>query len=110
MDPAPDPRSLASEELQLILAKLVGREQEVSSTCRVLHEQINALRRELVNRLRDEGGDVIFGPGMLGPGTSGVREPRAPRPQRGSDWVALPEPLNTNVGPNVRPPQDPGLG
>jgi hypothetical protein len=110
MDPVPDPRSLASEELKLVLAKLVGREQEVSSTRRVLHEQINALRRELVNRLRDEGGAVIFGPDMLGPGTSGVREPRTPRPQRGSDGVALPEPLNTDVGPNARPPQNPALG
>jgi hypothetical protein len=110
MDHVPDPCSLASEQLKLLLKKLVSREQEVSDTRQVLHAQIDALRRELVNRLRDEGGEVIFGPDMLGPGTSGVREPRPSRPQRGSDGVALPRPLDTDVGPDMRPPEDPARG
>ncbi len=65
MDPIPDPRSLASDELKLLLKQLIAREQEVSSTRQVLHAQIDALRRELVNRLRAEGGNVIFGPDVL---------------------------------------------
>jgi hypothetical protein len=32
MDPFPAPRSLASEELKLLLPQLVSREQEVSNT------------------------------------------------------------------------------
>jgi hypothetical protein len=65
MDPAPDPRSLGQEELKRLLNGLISREQEVSSTRQVLHAQIDALRRELVDRLRDEGSDVIFGPDVL---------------------------------------------
>jgi hypothetical protein len=93
MDATPDPRSLDTVGLKLLLAQLIRREQELSYRRQVLHAKIDALRRELVDRLRDEGKDaVIFGPDALGPGTSGVREPRRPRPHRGSDGVALPEP------------------
>jgi hypothetical protein len=70
MDPIPDPRSLGQEELKRLLNGLVSREQEVSSTRQVLHAQIDALRRELVDRLRDEPSDVIFGPDVLGSGLS----------------------------------------
>jgi hypothetical protein len=111
MGPFPDPRSLASEELKLLLKQLISREQEVSKTRQVLHTQIDSLRRELVDRLRDEGGTIIFGPDTLGPGPSGVREPRTPRPQRGSDGVALPEPpIDSDAEPNPSAPQDPPHG
>ena len=65
MDPVPDPRSLATGELKLLLKQLITMEQEVSGTRRALHAQIDALRGELVNRLRDEGVNVIFGPDAL---------------------------------------------
>ena len=107
MDPIPDPRSLALDELKLLIAQLVSQEQEVSNTRHALHAQIDALRRELVNRLRDQGETVISGLDALGPGTSGVREPRTPRPQRGSDGAALPEPHGPDVEPNERPRQKP---
>jgi hypothetical protein len=110
MDPLPDPRSLALEELQLLLTELVSREQEVSNTRRVLHAQIDALRRELVDRLRDEGGTIIFGPDTLGPGPSGVREPRTPSPRQGSDGVALPEPHDSDLEPNARSLHGPPYG
>ncbi|MGZ4286891.1 MAG: RsiG family protein [Solirubrobacteraceae bacterium] len=58
----PDPHSLARDELTALLTKLTSREQVVSDERRTLHTQIDALRRELVDRLRDEGNTVIFGP------------------------------------------------
>jgi uncharacterized protein DUF4279/anti-sigma-K factor RsiG len=70
MDPVSDPRSLGPEELKRLLNGLISREQEVSSTRQVLHAQIDALRRELVDRLRDEGSEVIFGPDVPGSGLS----------------------------------------
>ena len=97
MDPLTDPRSLATEELKLLIQELISREQEVSDTRQALHAQIDALRGELVDRLRDEGKDVIFGPDTLGPG---VREPIPPRPHQGADGIALPEPRDADVGPN----------
>jgi hypothetical protein len=100
MDPLTDPRSLATEELKLLIQELISREQEVSDTRQALHAQIDALRGELVDRLRNEGKDVIFGPDTLGPGTSGVREPITPRPHQGADGIALPEPRDADVEPN----------
>jgi hypothetical protein len=99
MDPLTDPRSLATEELKLRIRELISREQEVSDARHALHAQIDALRGELVDRLRDEGAHVIFGPDALGPGTSGVREPITPRPHRGADGIALPEPRDADVEP-----------
>ncbi|MGZ4249758.1 MAG: RsiG family protein [Solirubrobacteraceae bacterium] len=58
----PDPHSLARDELTALLTKLTSREQVASDERRTLHTQIDALRRELVDRLRDEGNTVIFGP------------------------------------------------
>jgi hypothetical protein len=111
MDPLLDPGWLALDELKLLITQLVSREHEVSHARQMLHAQIDALRRELVDRLRDEGKTVvIFGPDALGPGTSGVREPRAPRPQWGSDGAALPEPLHPAVQANERPRQNPPHG
>jgi hypothetical protein len=101
VDPLPDPSSLARDELTSLIKELVTREQEVPNTRHVLHGQIDALRRELVNRLRDEGNDIIFGGDILGTDSAGVREPRTPRPQRGSDGVALPEPRESNREPNA---------
>jgi hypothetical protein len=69
-DPVPDPRSLGPEKLKRLLKGLMSREQEVSSTRQVLHAQIDSLRRELVDRLRDEGSEVIFGPDVPGSGLS----------------------------------------
>ena len=76
----PDPHSLARDELTALLARLTSREQVVSEERRSLHAQIDALRRELVDRLRDEGNTVIFGPDVVDPGSAGTREPRGPRP------------------------------
>jgi RsiG-like len=110
MDPLPDPRSLAAHELKSFIKELIRREQEVSETRRVLHAQIDALRRELDDRLRGEGNEIIFGPDMLSPGSGGVREPRTPRPQRGSDGAALPEPPDSDPdldAPQRQEPPDP---
>lgn len=100
MDPLTDPRSLATDELKLRIQEVIRREQEVSDTRKALHAQIDALRGELVARLRNEGEDVVFGPDTLGPGTSGVREPITPRPHQGADGIALPEPRDADVEPN----------
>ncbi len=97
MDPLTDPRSLATEELTLLIQELISREQEVSDTRQALHAQIDALRGVLVDRLRKGGKDVIFGPDTLGPGPSGVREPITPRPHQGADGIALPEPRDADV-------------
>jgi uncharacterized membrane protein YccC len=67
MEPLRDPRSLATEELKRLIQELVSREQQISDTREALRAQIDALRGELVARLRDEGKDVIFGPDTLGP-------------------------------------------
>jgi hypothetical protein len=101
MDSLPDPRSLDAEELKSLINELIRKDQEVSDTRRVLHAQIDSLRRELVDRLREEGHDIIFGPDILGPESAGVREPRTPRPQPGSDGVALPEPTDSDPDPNA---------
>jgi hypothetical protein len=77
----PDPHSLARGELTSLLKELTSREQAVSDERRTLHAQIDALRRELVDRLRDEGNTVICGSDFLDPGSTGVREPRNPRPE-----------------------------
>ena len=74
----PDPHSLARDELTSLLQELTSREDLVSDERRVLHAQIDALRRELVDRLRDEGNVVISGSDFLDPGSAGVREPRNP--------------------------------
>jgi hypothetical protein len=78
---SPDPHSRARGELTSLLKELTSREQAVSDERRTLHAQIDALRRELVDRLRDEGNTVICGSDFLDPGSTGVREPRNPRPE-----------------------------
>ena len=106
----PDPHSLARDELTSLLQDLTSREEVVSDERRVLHAQIDALRRELVDRLRDEGNVVISGSDFLDPGSAGVREPRNPGPQNVSDGIALPEPPAPDIGPDAPPPRDPSSG
>jgi len=66
-DTTPNISSMSDEELRELIDKLTVEEQEVSYRRRILHGQIDLLRAELVNRLRDEkpepdsliqGGDV----------------------------------------------------
>lgn len=103
----PDPHSLARDELTSLLQELTSREEVVSDERRVLHTQIDALRKELVDRLRDEGNVVISGSDILDPGSAGVREPRSPSPKNGSDGIALPEPAAPDTEPEAPPPHDP---
>jgi hypothetical protein len=106
----PDPHSLAPDELGSLLQELTSREEVVSEERRVLHAQIDALRQELVDRLRDEGNVVISGSDFLDPGSAGVREPRNPSPHNGSDAIALPEPPAPDIGLDAPPPRDPSSG
>jgi hypothetical protein len=107
----PDPHSLARDELTSLLQELTSREEVVSDERRGLHAQIDALRQELVERLRDEGNVVIIsGSDFLDPGSAGVREPRNPRPENGSDGLALPEPPPPDIGPDALPPRNPSTG
>jgi hypothetical protein len=107
----PEPHSLSRDELTSLLQELTSREEVVSGERRVLHAQIDALRQELVDRLRDEGKMVVIsGSDFLDPGSAGVREPRNPSPQNGSDGIALPEPPAPDIGPDALPPRDPSTG
>ena len=45
---------MSDEELKELIDKLTTEEQEVSYRRRILHGQIDILRAELVNRLRDD--------------------------------------------------------
>ncbi|MGH2982997.1 MAG: hypothetical protein ACRDK5_01885 [Solirubrobacterales bacterium] len=49
----PDIGSMSDEELKELIDKLTAEEQEVSYRRRILHGQIDILRAELVNRLRE---------------------------------------------------------
>jgi RsiG-like len=49
----PDIGSMSDEELKELIDKLTAEEQEVSYRGRILHGQIDILRAELVNRLRE---------------------------------------------------------
>ena len=60
----PDIGSMSDQELKELIEKLTGEEQEVSYRRRILHGQIDILRAELVNRLREnrpEGETLIKG-------------------------------------------------
>jgi RsiG-like len=60
----PDIGSMSDEELKGLIDKLTNEEQEVSYRRRILHGQIDILRAELVNRLREhrpEGETLIKG-------------------------------------------------
>ena len=53
---------MSDEELKELIDKLTSEEQEVSYRRRILHGQIDILRAELVNRLRDDtpGGRILI--------------------------------------------------
>ena len=60
----PDIGAMSDEELKELIERLTAEEQEISYKRRILHGQIDILRAELVNRLRDgreEGEPVIKG-------------------------------------------------
>jgi hypothetical protein len=60
----PDIGSMSDEELKGLIDKLTEEEHEVSYRRRILHGQIDILRAELVNRLREsrpEGESLIKG-------------------------------------------------
>ena len=54
----PNISSMSDEELRELIDKLTAEEQEVSYRRRILHGQIDLLRAELVNRLRDDHSDA----------------------------------------------------
>ncbi|MDP9228117.1 MAG: hypothetical protein M3M99_03575 [Actinomycetota bacterium] len=54
----PNISSMSDEELRELIDKLTAEEQEVSYRRRILHGQIDLLRAELVNRLRDDRPDA----------------------------------------------------
>jgi hypothetical protein len=58
----PDIGSMSDEELKGLIEKLTAEEQEISYKRRILHGQIDILRAELVNRLRDGrvGGEPVI--------------------------------------------------
>ncbi|HEY3191393.1 MAG TPA: hypothetical protein VGJ61_01315 [Solirubrobacterales bacterium] len=63
-DTFPDIGSMSDEELKELMDNLTTEEQEVSYRRRILHGQIDILRAELVNRLREnrpEGATLIKG-------------------------------------------------
>jgi hypothetical protein len=106
----PDPHSVARDELTSLVQELTSREEIVSDERRVLHTQIDALRRELVDRLREEGNVVISGSDFLDPGSAGVRQARNPSPQNSSDGIAIRVPPAPDIGPDAPPPRDPSCG
>jgi hypothetical protein len=63
-DTFPDIGSMSDQELKELIDTLTGEEQEVSYRRRILHGQIDILRAELVNRLKEnrpEGETLIKG-------------------------------------------------
>jgi hypothetical protein len=61
VDRPPDPRSLSKDQITTRLNELTREEQQISQARRGLHNEIDALRRELVDRLRREGKTIIAG-------------------------------------------------
>jgi hypothetical protein len=60
----PDIGSMSDQELKELIDNLTAEEQEVSYRRRILHGQIDILRAELVNRLREnrpDSGTLIKG-------------------------------------------------
>ena len=68
VDDLPDPRSLSREELASRLRVLTRQESDLSGERRVLHAQIDALRVELVARMRADGQNIISGADVIDPG------------------------------------------
>jgi hypothetical protein len=76
--------SMSNHEIKDRLRVLTEQEQVVSARRGVVHREIDALRRELIDRLRDDGQQIITGEDFSGPGPAGSREPRRPLPGAGS--------------------------
>lgn len=57
----PDPRSLSKAQITTRLSELTREEQQISQARQGLHDEIDALRRELVDRLRREGKTISAG-------------------------------------------------
>ncbi len=93
-------RALTKEQIRDRLHRLTEEESTVSARRQTLHSEIDALRRELVDRLRDEGGDVIAGDDPLGPDPSGGRAPNRPMPRTDSGGAALVEPASDELPPS----------
>ena len=81
----PNISSMSDEELRELIDKLTAEEQEVSYRRRILHGQIDLLRAELVNRLRDDHSDA----GSL---------------IKGDDIERLSQILSGNTEPPTKPP------
>ena len=54
----PNISSMSDQELRELIDKLTSEEHDVSYRRRILHGQIDLLRAELVNRLRDDQPDA----------------------------------------------------
>ena len=81
----PNISQMSDQELRELIDKLTSEEQDVSYRRRILHGQIDLLRAELVNRLRDEPpepGSLIKGDDVdkLSKILSGEYEPPAKPP------------------------------
>jgi hypothetical protein len=61
VDVPPDPRSLSKDQITTRLDELTRKEHQVSQARRGLHDEIDAVRRELVDRLRREDKTIIAG-------------------------------------------------
>ena len=81
----PNISSMSDKELRELIDKLTSEEQEVSYRRRILHGQIDLLRAELVNRLRDES-------------------PEAESLIRGDDVEKLSKILSGEYEPPAKPP------
>jgi hypothetical protein len=68
MDPRPDPRSLAAEELKSLIKELIGKEQGVSDSRWVLHGQIDVLRRDSSKDFAKKDRTLSLGPTFSAPG------------------------------------------
>jgi hypothetical protein len=81
----PNISSMTDQELRELIDKLTSEEHEVSYRRRILHGQIDLLRAELVNRLRDD-------------------QPDADSLIKGDDVERLSEILSGKTEPPTKPP------
>jgi hypothetical protein len=65
-DTFPDIGAMSDEELKELIERLTSEEQEISYKRRILHGQIDILRAELVNRLREHREEGQPGPVIKG--------------------------------------------
>jgi hypothetical protein len=89
----PDLSLLARNEIATLVHELTSREGAISAERQILHRQIDALRAELVDRIRVEGQVVIDGADVQDdPGSAGVRVLRLPRLPNDGDGIELDPP------------------